>query len=74
MDNKTIIKYFNIVLLSEKDDSFFDVYDSLIPKYLKVDTNEQRKYFNDLKSEIIEFGKAEKYFNQFDNGSCELNT
>jgi hypothetical protein len=72
MDNKTIIKYFNIVLLSEKDDNFFDVYDILVPRYLKIDTTEKRAYFTDLKSEIIEFGKAEGYFNQFGNGSCEL--
>ncbi|WP_188405385.1 hypothetical protein [Psychroflexus salis] len=72
MDKKVIDKYFNIVLLSDKDDSFFDLYDILVSKHLKVDTNENRKYFINLKSEIIEFGKKEGYFNQFDSGHCEL--
>ncbi|MFD0963764.1 hypothetical protein, partial [Pseudofulvibacter geojedonensis] len=72
MDKKIIDKYFNIVLLSDKDDSFFDVYDILIPKYIKTDTNENRKYLLDLKSGIIDFGVKEGYFNQFNSGHCEL--
>lgn len=72
IDKVTIIKYFDIVLLSDKKDSFFDVYDSLVPKYLKAETTEEKEYFCFLKDELIEFAKYEKYFNQFPNGSCEL--
>jgi hypothetical protein len=73
MDKKIIEKYFNIVLLSDKDDSFFDVYDILVPKYVKADTKESRKYFLDLKSNIIDFGVKNGYFRQSsENGQCEL--
>lgn len=73
MDKKIIEKYFNIVLLSVKDDSFFDVYDILVPKYVKADTTESRKYFLDLKLNIIEFGVKNGYFKQSsENGQCEL--
>lgn len=72
IDKETIIKYFDIVLLSDKKDSFFDVYDLLVPKYLKAETTEEKEYFCSLKDELIEFAKYEKYFNQFPNGSCEL--
>jgi hypothetical protein len=72
MKEETVIKYFDIVLLSEKKDSFFDVYDSLVPKYMNASTKPEQKYFSDLKNEIIEFAIYEKYFKQFPNGSCEL--
>lgn len=72
MKEEIVIKYFDIVLLSEKKDSFFDIYDSLVPKYLKVNTKSEKEYFFDLKDEIIEFAKYEKYFNQFPSGHCEL--
>lgn len=72
MKKETVIKYFDIVLLSEKKDSFFDVYDSLVPKYMNTDTKKEKEYFCDLRDEIIEFAVYEKYFNQFPNGSCEL--
>lgn len=71
--NKTeIVKYFNIVLLSEKDDKFFSIYECLVPKHLKYETKYEKEYFKELSEKITDFSKSRKYFNQFGNGSFEL--
>lgn len=72
IEEKTVIKYFDLVLLSDKKDRFFDVYDCLVPKYLNVDTDKNRKYFHKIKDEVRDFGKYERYFNQFGSGALEL--
>jgi len=72
MEEKEIIQYFNIVLLSKKNDKSFIIYECLVPKHLKYKTHEEIEYFKNLEREIIEFAKSRKYFNQFGNGSFEL--
>jgi len=72
MNEKEIVKYFNIVLLSEKDDKSFSIYKCLVPKHLKHETKYEKEYFNELNDEITDFSKSRKYFNQFGNGSFEL--
>ncbi|WP_445749909.1 hypothetical protein [Polaribacter sp.] len=72
MNEIEIVKYFNIVLLSEKDDKFFNIHECLVPKHLKYETKQEKEYFGNLETEIIEFAKSRKYFNQFNNGSFEL--
>ena len=72
LDKKGMINYFDIILLSEKDDYFFDIYDSLVPKYLKAETPSEKDDYCLLKEKIVEFAKNENYFNLFDNGYCEL--
>jgi hypothetical protein len=72
MNEKEIVKYFNLVLLSEKNDKFFDIYECLVPKYLGYETPEEKQFFNEIDREITEFAKSRKYFNQFENDSFEL--
>lgn len=72
MNETEIVKYFNIVLLSEKDDKFFSIYECLVPKHLKYETKDEKEYFNELSEKITDFSKSRKYFNQFGNGSFEL--
>jgi len=72
MTEKEIIKYFNIILLSDKDDKFFNIYECLVPLHLKCDTKKEREYFNDLVEEIGDFAKRRNYFQQFKNGSFAL--
>ena len=72
MEEKEIIKYFDIILLSNKNDKSFIIYECLIPNHIKYETRKEKEYFNELEREIIFFGKSHKYFNQFGNGSLEL--
>jgi len=72
IEEKTIIEYLDIILQADKKDSFFDIYDILVPKYLKVETESEKKYFIELKEEIIEFGEYENYIEQFDSGHIKL--
>jgi len=73
IEKKTIIKYLDIILQADKKDSFFDIYDILVPKYLKAEADErEKKYFIKLKEEIIEFGEYENYIEQFDSGHFKL--
>ncbi len=68
MKEETVIKYFDIVLLSEKKDSFFSVYQALIPKYFKESDNELHEVFREIKS----FAEFHKYFEYFPNMNCKL--
>jgi hypothetical protein len=68
MKEETVIKYFDIVLLSEKKDSFFNVYQFLTPKYFKESDSE----LHELWSEIKSFSEFHKYFEFFPNQSCKL--
>ncbi|SHI30277.1 hypothetical protein SAMN04488096_1014 [Mesonia phycicola] len=63
MNESEIVKYFNIVLLSEKDDKFFNIYECLVPKHLKYETKDEKEYFNELSEKIADFLKSRKYFN-----------
>ena len=72
IEEKTIIQYLDIILQADKKDSFFDIYDVLVPKYLKADTKKEKKYFNELEEEITELGEYENYIEQFDSGHFKL--
>jgi hypothetical protein len=72
MNEIEIVKYFNVVLLSEKDDKFFNIHECLVPKHLKYETKYEKEYLDELEGKITEFSKSRKYFNQFKNGSFEL--
>jgi len=72
MDEKTIIKYFDIILLSDKKDSFFSINQILIPKYFKYDTSDERELYQELRRELKEFTEFHKYFEWLPNGSCRL--
>jgi hypothetical protein len=72
IEEKTVIKYFDIVLLADKKDSFFGIYKILIPKYFKADTSEEKTIVNNLWSEIKEFSEFHGYFEFFPNGHCKL--
>lgn len=68
MKKETVIKYFDIVLLSDKDDSFFGIKNLLIPKYFSPDDNS----ISELRSEIKKFSEFHEYFEFFPNGNCKL--
>jgi hypothetical protein len=68
MKEETVIKYFDIVLLSEKKDSFFDVNSLLHPKYIK----ENNKELHELWREIKSFSQFHEYFEYFPNQNCKL--
>lgn len=71
--NKTqIVEYFNIVLLSEKDDKSFSIFECLVPKHIKYETKAEKEYFEELSEKITDFSKSREYFKQFGNGSLEL--
>jgi len=72
MDEKIIIKYFDIILLADKKDSFFSINKILIPKYFKYDTSDEREFFQELRRELKEFSEFHKYFEWFPKGSCKL--
>ena len=72
IEEKTIIKYFDIILLTDKKDSFFGIYKILIPKHFKADTSEGKTIVNDLWSEIKDFSEFHEYFEFFPNGHCKL--
>ncbi|WP_417619845.1 hypothetical protein [Oceanihabitans sediminis] len=72
LDNHVVIKYFDIILLSNKDDNFFDFYDSLVPNYLNVETSTEKNTYCNLKDKIVDFAKNENYMNVFNNGYCKL--
>ncbi|MFL1013691.1 hypothetical protein [Flavisericum labens] len=72
MDKKIIIKYFDIILLADKKDSFFSIGQILIPKYFKYDTPEEREFFQELRRELKEFSEFHEYFEWLPNGSCRL--
>lgn len=72
MNEKKVIEYFNIVLLSQKDDKFFSIYECLVPTHLKCDTEKEKEYFNNLYEQISDFSTRRNYFKKFDNGSFEL--
>lgn len=65
--NTEIINYVNLLLISEKDDSFFDMYDILVPNYLNTKTYNDRNHFFNIKRKIIEFAIYEDYFKVFPN-------
>jgi hypothetical protein len=68
MKEETVIKYFDIILLSEKDDSFFGIYSLLIPEYFSEDDDS----IPELRSEIKRFSEFHEYFEFFPNGNCKL--
>ena len=72
IEEKTVVKYFDIVLLADKKDSFFGINIILIPKYFKADTTEEKKFINNLWSEIKQFSEFHGYFEFFPNGHCKL--
>lgn len=72
IEEKIIIKYFDIVLLADKKDSFFGIYKILIPKYFKADTSDEKEFINELWSEIKQFSEFHGYFEFFPNGNCKL--
>ncbi|NCT15454.1 MAG: hypothetical protein GW774_09315, partial [Flavobacteriales bacterium] len=57
-----------------KKDSFFSIYEILIPKYFKYDTSDERELFQELRRELKEFSEFHEYFEWLPNGSCRLTT
>jgi hypothetical protein len=72
LNEKNINKYFDIILLADKKDSFFSVNEILIPKYFKYETSEERDFLQDLRQELKEFTEFHGYFEWLANGSCKL--
>jgi hypothetical protein len=72
IEESTIIKYFDIVLLADKKDSFFGIYRVLSKKYLKDETKEEREFIENIRSKIKEFSEFHGYFEFFPNGHCKL--
>ncbi len=72
IDEKKVIKYFDIVLLSDKKDSFFGVYNILIPKHIKSETKDEIVFSTRLSSEIKDFSEFHGYFEYFKNENCKL--
>ena len=68
MKKEEVIKFFDLVLLSEKDDSFFGIHRTLVPEYIsKDDLN-----ISELRREIKRFSEFHGYFKFFQNGQCKL--
>lgn len=63
MNGTEIVKYFNIVLLSKKDDKFFSVCQCSVPKHLKCETVTEKKYFNNYPSKLPIFQQEEIILN-----------
>ena len=55
LNKRNIIKYFDIILLADKKDSFFSINEILIPKYFKHETSEERDFLQDIRRELKEF-------------------
>jgi hypothetical protein len=72
IEEKTIIKYFDIVLLADKKDSFFGIYGILSEKHFKTETRDERDFLENLRYEIKEFSEFHGYFEFFPNGNCKL--
>ena len=72
LNERNIIKYFDIILLADKKDSFFSINKILIPKYFKYETSEERDFLQDIRRELKEFSEFHGYFEWLANGSCRL--
>ncbi|WGD34701.1 hypothetical protein [Olleya sp. YS] len=74
IDEKTIIKYFDIIIKELDDVSFFSVNNILIDnKHLKIDTKEEREYLFELTNKIKTLGISRGYFQKNgENGWLEL--
>lgn len=68
MDEKEVIKYFDIVLLSNKKDSFFSVYEILIENNF----SKKEKLIHEVFKEIKSFAEFHEYFEYFPNSFCKL--
>lgn len=68
MEKETVIKYFDIILLSDKDDSFFNIYRVLIPEYFNKDDDEILEVY----SEVKRFSEFHAYLDFFPNDNCKL--
>lgn len=62
MNGTEIVKYFNTVLLSKKDDKFFSVCQCSVPKHLKCETVTEKKYFNNLSEQVADFSTRKIIF------------
>jgi hypothetical protein len=72
LNERSIIKYFDIILLADKKDSFFSINKILIPEYFKYETSENRDFLQDIRRELKEFSEFHGYFEWFADGSCRL--
>jgi hypothetical protein len=72
LNKRNIIKYFDIILLADKKDSFFSINEILIPKYFKHETSEERDFLQDIRRELKEFSEFHGYFEWLANGNCRL--
>ena len=74
IDEKTIIKYFDIIIKELDDVSFFSVNNILIDnKYLTVNNQEERDYLFEFSNKIKTFGISRGYFlKNGENGWLEL--
>ena len=65
IDEKTVIKYFDIIIKEIEDISFFSVNNILIRKgYLKVDTKEQKEKFFAIVKSVKTFGIYRDFFDK----------
>lgn len=74
VDDKTIIKYFDIIVKELEDISFFSVNNILIDNgYLKVKSQQERDFFFQLTEKVTTFGISRGYFQKNgDNGWLKL--
>lgn len=74
IDEKTIIRYFDIIIRELEDVSFFSVNNILIDnKHLKIDTKAEKEYLFELSDKIKSFGISRGYFlKNGDNGWMKL--
>ena len=74
MDEKTIIRYFDIIIKELEDVSSFSVKNILIEnKHVKANSQKEREYLFELSSKIKTFGISRGYFlKNGDNGWMKL--
>lgn len=74
IDEKTTIKYFDIIIKELDDISFFSVNNILINKeYLKVETTDEKELFSDITKSVKTFGLYRDFFDKKgENGWLKL--